>query len=372
MKQQRTWRTVLTWTAALGLAVILLAPIWVLWWGPSKWTRHVYQEMSFRLIAERVLPTSGDEAIVYSAMNYTRRHLWLIDAVQPYDGQPIDYLVEGVGWCDYHAKVFCRLLAERGLHARYVFLKDQHGQSPHTIAEVRIQGRWRAVDPFFNLIYVQSAEWQQLEQVTPDLVERLPELQLLKAESGNAKDQILHLARETFPLRLEPIRSHDFMTNRHPFDAIADAYVMVFGKPFARWYQDAYLRRVLATEQNQGKALWIRARHYHLYGRLDEAAGCYRQLLASTKSEPYHERTVLFFSRLLTQQGATAEARALLETFVRRQPQARWAQFQLALCCEALHDRPAAIVHFQRYQELHGVRLAVLVARHLASLQKSF
>ncbi len=101
------------WTVCLvgALTILLLAlssPVWVLG-VPGSWKRHVYQEISFQLIARHVLPSSNaPKDVIRAAIRYTQRHLWVIDNQPPYVGQPVDYLVEGIGWCDYHAKVFCK------------------------------------------------------------------------------------------------------------------------------------------------------------------------------------------------------------------------------------------------------------------------
>ena len=161
--------------ALTALALIVVLSPFIALVLPDPWSRHMYHEISFQLIAGNELPeTRSPDAIIQSAIDYTRRHLWLFDSQNPYSGKPFDYLVEGVGWCDYHAKVFCRLLAARGLHARYVFLKDQNGISPHTVAEVFISDQWRAVDPFFNLTYSRhDGEHATLETLTPGFVTAL-------------------------------------------------------------------------------------------------------------------------------------------------------------------------------------------------------
>lgn len=355
-----------------ALLIVGVSPLIALWL-PDPWRRHVYHEISFQLIANRRLPSSRvPENVMRSTADYTRKHLWLLDNPTPYPGKPFDYLVEGTGWCDYAAKVFCRLLAAKGVHARYVFLKDAQGISPHTIAEVRVQGRWVAVDPFFDLIYTKdTGELAALEELTPELVEHLPELAAFRATTSEVDQDIMRLARRTFPLPWTPQRSDDFLSEKHLFDWTADLYVNLFGHRFADWYQDRFLRQQLAAIRDPDERLWQQARNYHLYGRLAQAEEAYRTLLSRGPPSHYRERTVLFLSRLLMRQKRFPEAREILDTLIAELPTARWAHFHLALCYEGLGDRANAIQHFRRYQELHGSKFSLETAKHLNQLQQA-
>ena len=354
---------------ALAVFVVALSPLIALWL-PDPWKRHAYHEISFQFIARNRLTASRvPEDIVRDAMKYARRHLWLVDGRTPYAGKSFDYLIEGIGWCDYHAKVFCKLLAARGIHARSDFLRDRQRDSPHTMAEVYLHGKWRAVDPFFNLVYVKpDGEWATLEELTPQLVAGLPDLVHLHSSTSELDDQILTLAEKTFPLPYPPQRSDDFVQDKNIFDTVADAYVRLLGTPFVCWYQDRYLRDKLATIPDPVERLWYQTRNYHLYGRFDDAEALYNQLVAVASTTPYHERTTLFLSRLLMRQKRLLEAEHLLAQFLHDMPEAKWAHLQLALCQERLGETAEAIEHFQRYQELGGRKWSLETIQHLERL----
>ena len=361
----------LAWLLVSAALVIGLSPILALWM-PARWRQHTYQEISFQFIANNALSkSSAPEDIIRAAMRYTRMHLWLVDNPRPYAGKPLDYLVEGIGWCDYQAKVFCRLLAAKGIHARYAFLKDAGGNSPHTIAEVYVRGRWRAIDPFLGLTYLDgNGEWAALEEVTPELVANLPELALLRSAQTDVDERILALSAQVFPLPQSPQRSDDFISDKNLFDWIADGYVTVGGSAFAWWYQDQYLRRQLAAIPDPVERLWQQARHYHLYRRHREAEPLYRRLLTLDASGRYRERAPLLLGRLLIRDKRFLEARQVLEAFQAQVPDRPWVHFQLALCAEGLGDAPGAIRELKQYQQLHGTKFAVKALRHLAKLLK--
>ena len=355
--------------ALLGaLLFVVLSPLIALF-APLPLQRHVYHEMAFQLIANRELGHShAPEEIVNAAVDSSRRRLWLVDNVAPYPGKPFDYLVEGVGWCDYTAKVFCKLLAAKGIHARYVFLRDGRGRSPHTVAEVYLHGQWRVVDPFFSVVYPIGNGWARLEDITPAMVEALPEIALLKQTKSGFPGTVVSVGKRTFPLPEPPTRSDDFMADKHIFDWVADAYVNVFGSRVADWYQDLFLQRRLAGIPDPVDRLWVQARHYHLFGRLSLAEPCYRRLLALNPSR-YHERTTLFLARMLIWGHHYREARDVLNTYLGTAPDTPWAHFQIALCDDALHDQPETIRHLYRYLELGGWKYAVQAMARIAQLE---
>ncbi|MBI3320649.1 MAG: hypothetical protein HYZ91_00070 [Candidatus Omnitrophica bacterium] len=360
-------------TLAVGGSVLLigllLAPVLVLWL-PGSWKYHVYHEISFQVLARNELSEARTpEEVVRKAIDFTRRNIWVFPDSQPYSAKSFEYLVNGIGWCDYQAKVLCCLLAARGLHARYAFLIDRDGVSPHTVAEVYLHGAWRAVDPLFSLIFAkETGEWATLEELTPDFIESLPDMVLLGTANPDIHAHILELAKRTFPLPRPPHRSDDFLKEKHPFDGLADAYVAFCGKRFAEWYQDQFLRRHLATIQDPNERLWQEARNYQLYRRFTRAEPLYRALLARELTHTRREQTTLFLSRLLRREARFWEAREVLEAFLQESPQTPWVQFQLALCYEGLHDTSQAIAHYEQYQQLRDDKFAPEVLRKLARL----
>ena len=356
---------------AVGLLLlsVILAPVAVIWL-PGSWCDHVYRELSFHVIARNTLPDAkSPEEIVAAATTYLNRHLWLFRSSRPYEGKSFEYLIEGVGWCDYYAKVFCKLLAAKGVHARYVFLKDRTGTSPHTIAEVYAAGAWRAVDPFFNFRYVtETGEWLELDHTTPERLVSFPAVRLLSAINRPIYENIYTIAQKTLPPPMPPQRSDDFVQDQNVFDAVTKAYFRCFGLRFAYWYQDRVLERRMAAIRDPLERLWFAARNYHLYRRLAEAEPRYRELLARDPAGRYRDRTTLFLSRLLIGQERFDEGRALLEAFVQVSPELPWAHFELGQCYEALDRREQALAQYREYQRLHGRKFSVDVIRRLIHL----
>ncbi|MDD4910095.1 MAG: transglutaminase domain-containing protein [Candidatus Omnitrophica bacterium] len=262
-------------------SVILLSPLISLLFANSSLGRHAYHEVSFQVIAMKELPSSASlEGTIQSAVDYTRSRLghYFSDS-RPYAGKPFDYLVEGVGWCDYQAKVLCKLLAAKGISGRYAFLmvNDDVSSSPHTVAEVYYRGKWGVVDPLHNLIYRNDrGEAVTLEEIT--------------AETGSPA--------YLYPIRHAPVRSDDFLSEKHLFDLIANKYARIFGRAFAVVYQDAYLGMTAPKIKDPAARMLYKARNYHLYGRNEKARLLYRQILSNYPANRFSERAGIFLREL--------------------------------------------------------------------------
>ena len=66
--------------------------------------------------------------------------------------QPMSATISSGGWCGNYTRVFMRFAELEGYPAHKLHL--QSGGRSHTLAEVYFEGKWRVVDPFFNLVYL--------------------------------------------------------------------------------------------------------------------------------------------------------------------------------------------------------------------------
>ena len=195
------WHSAQRWqrlrlTALMAGMTLALAPIWILWCpGAMKLRTHLYQNLMYGHLARQM--TRGcrsTEQIVDRLAAYVSTHVWPAYDVGGYDGKPLDYLVAGIGWCDYVAKIHTRLLATRGIPARYAMLLETEELSPHTIAEVRYEGRWGAHDVLFNLRFT-DAEGRPipLETLSVLQLDAQPLMGLLRRQFSDRAAQIREL-----------------------------------------------------------------------------------------------------------------------------------------------------------------------------------
>lgn len=65
--------------------------------------------------------------------------------------QPMSTTISRGGWCGNYTRVFIAYARSQGYPAQKIHLRTGHRS--HTSAEVYYQGQWRAVDPFFGLVF---------------------------------------------------------------------------------------------------------------------------------------------------------------------------------------------------------------------------
>jgi hypothetical protein len=87
---------------------------------------------------------------------------WTHENVRPQYASPVRVVGDnvysivrrGFGYCDQDAHVFATLATLAGSEARLLFLYDERGSSPHTVAQVRIGDRWIVADPWWGIVPV--------------------------------------------------------------------------------------------------------------------------------------------------------------------------------------------------------------------------
>ena len=87
---------------------------------------------------------------------------WTHENVRPQYASPhrlvtddaFSVLRRGFGYCDQNAHVFATLATLAGYPARMLFVYDASGNSPHTVAQVRVENRWVVADPWLGVLPV--------------------------------------------------------------------------------------------------------------------------------------------------------------------------------------------------------------------------
>ena len=110
----------------------------------------------FRQTATRLVAEAKDDA-----MRLETLMSWAHENVRPQYAAPgrlvrdnfYDIVRRGSGFCDQTAHVFATLATFAGYDARLWFLMNDRGESPHTVAEVLVDGRWVVVDPWQGIVW---------------------------------------------------------------------------------------------------------------------------------------------------------------------------------------------------------------------------
>ena len=344
MSRRWLWR----WTCLVVL-LTLLAPIGILWCpGAPRWRNHAYRTLLYGQIAQRTAGcnASQEEAIDRLA-EYVQTHLWTPGWAAPYDGTPADYLIRGIGWCDYQAKSYAVLLATLNIPARYAMLLEANGNSPHTVAEVRQGNRWGLYDVFFNLHFVDHrGEPLALEALSdhPSLLDLQPATITLRHRQPDLAQLIHGVYARVLPLTVPPRRSRPATERLTLFDRLLLLYARAGGPRFVAWYQDQYLGVPAARAISPAERLLL-ARHRHLAGRAEEARQdylqCVREAAGSLEASEARFWLGLLEWELDDHPGAAART---LQALITEEPNSRWtpmAWYYMGRCAEAL-GQPAA------------------------------
>lgn len=128
--------------------------------------RYLERTMTCRDIARGVIgdPTRPDLEKLDALMDWTfvnvsghfERTIPGYEDFVDFNDIPLELMLRGMGDCDRSVWVLTRLAYQIGLESHVVYLHRpgaEGGASFHTIAEVRTDQSWKAVDPFNNLIY---------------------------------------------------------------------------------------------------------------------------------------------------------------------------------------------------------------------------
>jgi hypothetical protein len=238
---------------------------------------RLYRAMLYPVVARRMTAsaTSLDQALdqlnqfVYSDVG-TPDHAPVVD------DSAGDILIRGFGYCDQTDLVFTRLAAELGVNGRLLFLREADGTSPHSVAELYLDGHWRVYYTFFGFTPRRD---DGSAATVGDLV-RDPSL--LEYSGGEAADWYRHGT----PVQLV---DSDGSSLGRLLDRLGE---VVATQPWlADRLQDLYLRlpyprymdsdgQVFETYSSPDAQLYFRARNYQLFDRDARARATYQQIVS--------------------------------------------------------------------------------------------
>ena len=336
------------WGLLALLAVLLSAPLWILWSpGAHRWRDHAYRTLLYGQVAQRVTQHCATRQEVLDRLaEYVQTHLWTPGDAVPYDGTPADNLIRGIGWCDYQAKTYAILLATRDIPARYAMLLEAGGNSPHTVAEVRQGDRWGVYDVLFGVRFVDDqGRPLTLEALSaaPGLLDRQPLVARLGRQWPDNVAGIHAAYDKVLPLAVPPRRSRPGTQSLSPFDRLLLFYARIGGPRFVAWYQDQYLAsEAWARAATPADRLRL-ARHWDLAGRTDAARTAYRRCIQDTTEITLASEARVWLGLLEWEAGHPTAAARVFQELTTQEPNSRWnpmAWYYMGRSAEAL-DQPA-------------------------------
>lgn len=329
---------------------------------------HFYERVVFQVIADRVTQGAPDaQARVLRLLDYVHAQVLGPTNDRPIsDIEPLEILAAGRGWCDQGANVFSQLVRTLPLDARLVFLRDERGSSPHSIAEVYLDGEWRVVDtlggiPFFNR-GGKLATPEELAQ-DPALLTENPEVKLMGELNATRS-----FTRTVSLYKQSPTIFNTWQGKRKIW---LERCPEPFRQQILCLIQDLYFRLPIATRGlSAQQRLLKRARHYTFLGRTRLAERAYAQLIEQPEDKMIRQEARYFLGCTYQQLGRFNEALEQFNAFLKEEPNAGLSPYiYLAMgeVYESLKRREEAL---EAYRRSELITRDVVIARQMAELQK--
>jgi Transglutaminase-like superfamily/Tetratricopeptide repeat len=309
--------------AAAGIAVLAVALA-----GIHRGLHHrLYAPIAYATVADRVTRGAATpEEAARRLEEFVYLNLRTPAGAPVLNDAPLPMLTRGFGYCDQAVMVFVHLVGQTGSSARSIFLRRVNGESPHTVAEVWLDGGWRVFDVLYGFVPRGS---DGRIAISADLV-RQPAL----LGPSRARPEWYQHATVFFTLD-EAASPPGFMGRtrqwiqrlaRHAPDRALDVV------------QDLYLRLPPPswplipegdgeTTGTEARSLYFRGRNYQLFLRAREAERAYRTLVDRYPSSRYADDALYQLGLVeLTLRGDPAAALATLDTLRERHADSPWVR----------------------------------------------
>jgi transglutaminase-like putative cysteine protease len=300
--------------AALVIFVVVLGAI-----GVQFGLHHVlYRALLYTVVSQRATRSASSPVEVVQDLNdFVYLNVRTPENAPVLDDTAADTLIRGFSYCDSAVLLFTRLLQEQSIPSRMTFLSPaQDAPSPHTIAEVFVDGAWRVFDTYYDFIpHLPDGRVATIS----DLIAR-PEL------LGPSRSD-LDWYRAAYPVveadvPPQPWRSVSGLVRRLP-DGVIDRF------------QDLYLALPPPTYTtktgmslsfaNPDARLYFRARNYHVVQRTADAAAAYQALLRDYPASQYADDARYELGQLdLTQMHDGSAAARQFESLLDQHPDTAW------------------------------------------------
>lgn len=307
----------------IGIAATLAAGAGM--WAVQRGLHHdLYAAIFLPVVAHRAAgdATTPDE-IAARLERFVYENVRSLSHMPETDDDPQGILQRGYGYCDQSVYAFIHLLQEKDVSGAMTHLYDAKGNSPHTVAEVLLGGKWRVFDTLFGFVPRRpdgalatvrevagnpallagsraSAEWYRDARVQ---IFRGPE----RRKRG--------MPALTY-LRQSAIRRLVAWTPARMIDALQDLYLRLPPPPPSdhRFPRDSPEYR-----------LFFRARHYHLFDRGRAAEATYETLLRDYPAGGHVDDVLYELGQLrLVELGDARRGLASFETLLTTHPRTPW------------------------------------------------
>ena len=327
---------------------------------------HEYERVMFQWFGDQIIQgeSSQQEAVVRLLAAIHDRIRFPPPEKTIQDVEPLEIWAKGQGFCDQQANVLAQVVRTIPLDVRLSFLRDGRGTSPHSIAEVYLDGAWRIADPTLGVpILNHQGQLATREEVAEDpslLTENSYVLALVAMGSTTDFAEIARWYQQT------PIIFNTWRGKRK-------AWMDRCPRPLGRWIvyriQDvSWFFLVLHYDPSRWQRELLHARHYAMASRMAEAERLYLRLIRFADEPQVREDAKFFLARLYKHQERRHEALIVLSELVHEHPGVGWsayAELAIGQLHEALGHPDQAL---QAYRQSRLLQYDAIIAKSALAL----
>lgn len=237
-----------------------------------------------------------------------------------------DKLVSGIGWCDQQSRVFMQLAKRQNIRTRLLFLQDENGSSPHSIAEAWDGEKWDLVDLSFNLELINGkhnmASMDEVEKNLKILTEN-PKIKTATKFNASWKDKkFLSIYTRTPTYVVEKKGANCKIFNYIP---------NIVKRLFLDLINEIYLFRNKKDFTDFSKKNYFKARIYYLTGRPIESEKLFLRLLIDDEDRALKDKIRFFYALSLRDSGKYYEALEILTDLIDNRSYKDWLTFSYGL-----------------------------------------
>ena len=363
----------------VAIFLFLILPYLSLTYKSHRFTK-AYRLASYMFLANTITreATSQDE-VIQEIFAYTHRNLDAISGVKTIWVSPLHDLRRGIAWCDQQSNVFATLLAFKNIPAKYFYLFDDHGGSPHTMSLVNDGTEWQLMGPMNGLMFQKKAQNLTLEDI-----QNHPRLILYKKYFPEKYKQTLQWYQTFIPLRKESLKHlHEGLTaydinikdtNKHMICLTLKYFMFLFGDHFLHFFQDHWLHHKVRTLTPQEYQLdqvtpdfitYFKARNYHLYNRYEKAKPLYEKMIQDYPQSRYTDDALFFLGKLYLKTDHLQKAIEVFQDLEKTYPNSGWlitAHFFKGTAYEKMNNYENALNEY--YQSAFELQTPALEAYH--------
>ncbi|MGB2706116.1 MAG: transglutaminase-like domain-containing protein [Candidatus Omnitrophota bacterium] len=269
-------------------------------------TEKRYNKIMCYYITREVTAGSGDfYGKITVLRNFVNESVLPINPRQArLDTCAIEKLISGIGWCDQQARIFMQLARSIGISSRLLFLKDNSGSSPHSVAEVLAPDkRWVIVDSAFKLdLRNKNGNFATQSDIKEDIgIIRDNERVKLRAGFEEAWREPAFLSIYSNP----PAYVTTKMVTAIDYLKFVPTRLI---KPIVAVISRRYLNRIKPDIKNPFEFEMIKARTYHLLGYYEKSAKLYNDVIRNSGDLPLVRKARYFNAILIKDRGRYRDA----------------------------------------------------------------